>query len=55
MGLAVAVFSFHDKLYVYKNTCSVKLPARGVHAVNNVVLKKWRNSTKYNIGVLDNH
>ena len=29
--------------------------ARGVHAMNNVVLTKLAYSTKYNIGVLENH
>ena len=40
--VALAVFIFHGKLYV--NTCSVELPAGGVHAMNNVVLTKWRIS-----------
>ena len=51
--LAVAVFIFHGKLYV--NTCSVELPAGGVHAMNNVVLTKWRIALSINIGVLENH
>ena len=35
--------SFHLSRYlVYVNTCSVELPAGGVHAMNNVVLTKWR-------------
>ena len=40
LTLAVAVFIFQGELYV--NTCSVELLARGVHAMNNVVLTKWR-------------
>ena len=47
--LAVAVFG---KLYV--NTCSVELPARGIHAMNNV-LTKWCIALSINIGVLENH
>ena len=49
--LAVAVFTFHGKLYV--NTCSVELQPGGVHAMNNVVLTKWHIAL--NIGVLENH
>ena len=51
--LAVAVFIFHDKLYV--NTCSVELPAGGVHAMNNVVLTKWHTALSINVRVLENH
>ena len=39
----------------YRWGLGTRLPAGGVHAMNNVVLTKWRNSTKYNIGVLENH
>ena len=54
LTLAVAIFTFHGKLYV--NTCSVGLPAGGVHAMNNVVLTKWRIAlSTYNFGVLENH
>ena len=53
LTLAVAVFVFHSKLYV--NTCSVELPAGGVHAMNNVVLTKWHTALSINIGVLENH
>ena len=50
--LAVAVFIFHGKLYV--NTCSVELPAGGIHAMHNV-LTKWRTALFINNGVLENH
>ena len=54
--LAVAVSSSFMVSYpVYENTCSVEFPARGVHAMNNVVLTKWRIALSiYNIGVLEN-
>ena len=53
LTLAVAVFIFHGKLHV--NTCSVELPAGGVHAINNV-LTKWRKALSIDdIGVLENH
>ena len=51
--LGGAIFIFHSKLYV--NTCSVELAAGGVHAMNNVVLTKWRIALSINIGVLENH
>ena len=51
--LAVVVFIFHGKLYV--NMCSVELPAGDVHAMNNVVLTKWRITLSINIRVLENH
>ena len=37
------------------NTCSVELPARGVHAMNNVVLTKWCIALSINIRVLGIH
>ena len=39
--VAVVFSSFTVSYPVYVNTCSVKLPAGGVHAMNNVVLTKW--------------
>ena len=36
--------SYHGKLYL--NMCSVKLPG-GVVSMNNVILTKWRYSTKH--------
>ena len=53
LTLAVAVFIFHGKLYV--TTCSVELQNGGVHAMNNVILTKWRIALSINIGVLENH
>ena len=52
LTLEVAVFIFNSKLY--GNTCTVELPAGGVHAMNNV-LTKWRIALSINIGVLENH
>ena len=47
--VAVIFSSFTVSYLVYVNTCSVKLPAGGgggggggLHAMNNVVLTKWR-------------
>ena len=42
-SLSVAIFSSFMVSYpVYVNMCSVELPGGGVHAMNNVVLTKWR-------------
>ena len=53
LTLALVVFIFHGKLYV--NGCSVELPARGVHAMNNLVLTKWHIPLSIYIQVLENH
>jgi len=37
----------------YLNTCSVELPAGGVHAMNNIT--KWCIALSTNTGVLENH
>ena len=49
--MAVAVFIFHGKLYV--TTCSVELQIGGVHAMNNVILTKWRIALSIDIRVLE--
>ena len=54
LGLRL-VFIFHGKLYL--STCSVELPARGVHvhAMKNVFITKWYIALSIKIGVLENH
>ena len=59
MHISDLCFSYHPTfavaVFISAFTCSVELPAGGVHAMNIIIPTKWGIALSIYIGVLDNH